>query len=227
MSRRSKSESLFEKFCDSNQILWERIEESSATRSPDYKINLSGQDLIVEIKQFDPNGEEQEIIKRKEQGECIAFGINPGERVRKAIRKANSQLKQLSKGTIPTLLVVFDNVTPYPESRLGHTSDYCVMTAMRGVDQIPVAVPNDPKKSVVFGEVESGGKRAMRSDVNTTVSAVAAMIECADNNICLRIYHNRFAAIPVDPTVFRIENARQFRLPENSKSSLEKGWIPI
>ncbi len=229
MSQKSKSEKLFETFCNLNQISWEKIEESSLARRPDYKINLSGQDFIVEIKQFDLNEEEQEIIKRQQQGEGIAFSINPGERIRKAIRKANSQLKQLSKGKIPTLLFVFDNVFPDPclGPWLGHTSEYCVMTAMKGVDQIPVAVPRDPKQPNVFGKVESGGKRAMRSDINTTISAVAAIDAYDEDNIHLRVYHNWYAAVPIDPALLHISNVKQFRLPEALKNSLEKSWIPL
>lgn len=229
MSQKSKSEELFETFCNLNQILWEKIQESSLSRRPDYKINLSGQDFIVEVKQFDPNEEEQKIIKKKQQGESLAFSINPGERIRKAVRRANSQLKQLSCGKLPTLLVVFDNVIPDPclGSWLGHTSEYCIMTAMKGVDQIPVAIPKDPKQPVVFGEVESGGKRAMRSDINTTISAVAAIVAYDDENIHLCVYHNCYAAVPIDPALLNISSIKQFRLPEASKHSLEKSWVPL
>lgn len=220
MSHQSKSESLFETFCDLNQISCERIEESSRVKTPDYKINLSGQDIIVEIKQFDPSKEEKDVINRKQQGENIAFDINPGERIRKAIRKANPQLKMFSERKIPTLLVVFDNVTPYQF----HTEDYCVMTAMKGVDQIPVLVPKDIQKSAIFGEVESGGNRAMRPDANTAISAVATMRLYADDNILFCIYHNRFAAVPMDKALFRVGKVKQFELPEGSKNSLDQ-WV--
>ncbi|MGB8698733.1 MAG: hypothetical protein WCD18_04890 [Thermosynechococcaceae cyanobacterium] len=222
MSQKTKSENLFEKFCDLNQIPWEKIEESSLAKRPDYQVEFFGQDFIVEIKQFDPNKEERDLIRRQQQGENIAFSINPGERIRKAIRSANSQLRQLSKGTIPTLLVVYDNVTSAPW--WDHTSEYSMMTAMKGVDQIPIKVPRDPKKSVIFGELESGGKRAMRSDANTTVSAVAEIRPYADDDIHFRVYHNWFASVPIDPALLRISNIKQFRLPEVSRNSLDKSW---
>jgi hypothetical protein len=222
MSQQTKSENLFEKFCALNQIPWRKIEESSLVQKPDYQVKFSGQDFIIEIKQFDPNQEELDLITREKQGENIAFSINPGERIRKAIRSANSQLKQLSKGTIPTLLVVYDNVTPAPW--WDHTYAYSMMTAMKGVDQISVKIPRNPKKSIIWGEVESGGKRAMRSDANTSVSAVAEIRPYAEDNIHFYVYHNQFASVPIDPALLRLCNVKQFRLPEFSQNSLDKRW---
>ena len=99
-----------------------------------------------------------------------------------------------------------------------------MMTAMKGVDQVPIKVPRNPKKSVIFGELESGSKRAMRSDANTTVSAVAEIRPYADDDIHFHVYHNRFASVPIDPTLLRISNVKQFRLPEVSQNSLDKSW---
>ncbi len=169
MSHKTKSEKLFEAFCNSNQITWEQIVASSTQQSPDYKIRLSGQDIIVEIKQFDPNEEEKETIRKQQQGESLAFGITPGDRIRKAIRKSVKQLKRLSNEKTPTLLVVYDNVMR-PFMPFSHTSDYCVMTAMKGFDEVKVLLSKDPKKTPIFGETVSGSERALRQDANTTIS---------------------------------------------------------
>lgn len=226
MSQKSTSEYLFEKFCYLNELPCEKIEESS-TQRPDYRVRISGQDFIIEIKQFDPNKKEKEVIDKINQGDHMAFSINPGERIRKAIHKANSQLKQLSNGKIPALLVVYDNITHAPfwdHPNEYHTNEYCVMTAMKGVDTIPISVPKDPKQSMTFGEVVSGGKRELRSDANTTISAIAVLKRFADDDIRLDVYHNPFAAVPIEPMLLRINNVNQFRLPKDSKNSLDKTW---
>lgn len=216
MSKKSKSEKMFEAFCSLNQISFEKIETSTQQR-PDYRIFLSGNEVIVEVKQFEPNEEEEEIIRRKAAGENIPFGVIPGKRIRGEIRSANRQLKTVTQEDKPTLLVVFDNVTPL----CLHTNEYSVMTAMKGLDTILVYVPKKLQDPPVFGETISGKEKAMRSDANTTISAVAVLHPYDDDNIGLSIYHNCFARAPIDPALLRVSNVQQFCLPKESHNSLD------
>ena len=52
MCARTVSEAIFEKFCSSNAIKWERIQEAEHS-TPDYKVQLGGRDVFIEIKQID------------------------------------------------------------------------------------------------------------------------------------------------------------------------------
>lgn len=102
------SEREFEAFCRLRGILVARIPERK-TRTPDYEIALGAHRIIVEVKETSPNPEELESQRLlEERGYGNATGGTPGDRVRKMIRSASAQLKARASGTLPTLLVVFD-----------------------------------------------------------------------------------------------------------------------
>ena len=52
MTVKNKSESIFEEFCNSNNIPWDKIPEGPES-TPDYKILLNSQIIFVEVKQID------------------------------------------------------------------------------------------------------------------------------------------------------------------------------
>lgn len=213
MSKQTKSEYEFEKFCGLMHIFYRKVHESQQQR-PDYEIVLSDQQVLVEVKQFDPNPEEQEVIILQNQGKASAFSIEPGKRLRKAIHEANRQLKSLSKGKIPSLLIVYDN-TPHKF----HTIDYSVRTAMLGLDEINFYISKKPQEPVTFGETFSGKKgRALRQNANTSISAIA-VLQPFWHNVDLVVFHNKFAIQPINPRSLRFANVRQFWLPEITQNS--------
>ena len=69
----TKSERLFESFCREHGIVYRRVRETTEAR-PDYELEIEGQILLVEIKQFDPNKEERAAIERRTRGEQVALG---------------------------------------------------------------------------------------------------------------------------------------------------------
>ncbi|MFO1351698.1 MAG: hypothetical protein U1F68_13920 [Gammaproteobacteria bacterium] len=214
MSVKTKSEILFESFCNSIEIQWRKIGESSKER-PDYEINIADQIVFVEVKQFDPNTQEREANKRLQQGHIAVLGGQPGERIRSVIRKANSQLKELSKGKCCTLLIAYNN-TPCSL----HTDPYAVMTAMQGFDIQNALVHRNQWNPPSFGEIISGRiGRSMRPDCNTSTSAFATLH--SDNaQRYLNVYHNRFAAKSLNPNFLRYPNIRHFQIPKYSLNSL-------
>ena len=213
----TKSEQLFEAFCEQIAVEWKRIPESNERR-PDYEIYANGTRIIAEIKQIDPNEEEKGLEQRQHKGDVIVFGATPGERLRRALRAANPQLKQLSCGKLPALLIVYNNS---PCSL--HTDPYSVMTAMRGLDVIPVSVPKDKSASPTFGDPLSGRERGMRPDANTTVSAIAVLRAVSPEYYHLDIYHNQFAKTPLDGGLLRHPSIRHFSIPPDTSNSLS-GW---
>jgi hypothetical protein len=179
--------------------------------------------LLVEVKTLEPNNEERLILARRACGEVVAGGGTPGERLRRELRSANAQLRPLAAGRqIPTLLVVLNNT----DCKI-HTHSYSVMTAMQGLDVIDVQVPADPSVLPVFGRVHSGPERAMRRDANTSTSGVAILREVGAEDIRLDVYHNRFAAVPLDPNGLRIAGVTQFRLPDGAANSIEASWMKV
>lgn len=220
-TERTVSEDMFEELCQSVGIACERVDETT-TRTPDYEVKFSGHRIVAEVKQFDPNEEEAESIRRMEAGGIGGTTTEPGDRMRKAIGYAAPQLKARSKGECPAMLVIYNN------SGAGqHTDPYSVATAMQGLDVVPVLVPKDPAISPQFQDVRSGPSgRKMRANANTTISAIGVLVTDFDDATHLCIYHNRHARHPIDPEWLRHPLVHHFRLPEGAASSLD-GWAKV
>lgn len=219
----TKSEQLFESFCRVQGVACRRVSETTTPR-PDYVLELEGQEMLAEVKQFDPNEEERSAIERLAKGEHVVFGGKPGERLRRAIRSANTQLRELLAGrSMSTMLVVYNN-TPCSL----HTKPYAVMTAMQGLDVVDVEVPLDPSESPRFGDTRSGpAGRVMRADANTSTSAVAVLSGHDPNEFRMAVYHNRHAASPLEPRLMRFPGVVHLRLPEGASNSVEAQWEEV
>jgi hypothetical protein len=195
------SEQLFEEFCRSASITCERILPSAVAgaRSPDYRIrDQVGDAVIVEVKQFDPSPEEKKEIEAWLAGKVVVRGGVPGARLREVIDRANVQLKTISKGQLPGLLVIYNNV-------LGdrhHTDPYAILTAMRGLDVVPVVVPKDPRQSPTFLPSRPGPKKKLRADANTHISAIAVLERIEDEQFRFIVYHNPHARKPINAQGF-------------------------
>lgn len=211
----TKSEILFENLCKHCNIPWRRVEkEGDKGKLPDYEISPLGHLIIVEVKQFDPNVEEKQAIKQMERGEVGTTGTKPGDRIRKAIHAAAPQLRALSRGQVPAMLVVYNNV-------LGsglHTDPYAVLTAMQGLDV--VVVPMNPSASYLSQETRSGPFKKMTENDNTSISAIGVL--CSDAMGCprLQIYHNRYARNPMNPDWMRKPEITHHRIPDGATSSM-------
>lgn len=212
---RTISEDMFEALCRSAGIACKRIDEAS-TRTPDYEVMFGGHRVVTEVKQFDPNREEAESIRRMKAGGVGVTTATPAQRIRKAIDSAAPQLKALSKGECSAMVVVYDN------SGAGrHTKPYSVATAMQSLDVVPVLVPEDPSISPQFEDTRSGPQKRMTADDNTTVSAIGVLVTDFDDRTHLRIYHNRHARHPIDPEWLRHPLVHHYRLPDGAASSLD------
>ena len=218
---RTESERLFESFCEAHGVWCRRVTEATEPR-PDYELEIAGQPVVAEVKQFDPNEEERSAADRIARGEVVVLGATPGGRLRRVIGDANGQLRQLlADRSIPTILVVYNNT----ECSL-HTQPYAVMTAMQGLDVVDVVVPMHPGEPLRWDAVRSGSGRAMRPDANTSTSAVAVLVVFNPKEFGLTVYHNRFAACPLDPNLMRFPGVRHFRLPI-ATNSVDRAWDEV
>lgn len=209
------SEELFEQFCRTASIPYSRVAEEAALRRPDYEIALSGHRVVVEVKQFDPNDREAAALRGWREREAIALRTIVGDRIRKAIQRAAPQLRALSQGKRPALLVVWDN------TMAEHTDPHSVATAMQGRDVIDVLVPQDPKIPPVFLDTRSGPGKKMTANDNTTISAIGVLLEDKNAIPHLRVYHNRHAANPIDPLWLRVDRVLHFRIRDGATNSLD------
>ena len=201
----TESEQLFEEFCEGAGWEWERVSVAHAGegRRPDYSIRLqSGDPLFIEVKQFDPNPEEKAALSKTMR----VFQTVPGDRIRKAVQSGAPQLKALSQGQWPALLVVFDNVG----TRM-HTDPYAVLTAMRGLDVVPVTVPADPAESPVFHPSRPGPKKKLTAKANTTLSGIG-VLKAGQFGPSLEVYHNPHAAVPLEVTALPTYHVSHFAM---------------
>jgi hypothetical protein len=216
MAPTTHSEALFAALCEDSGIDCERVQESTTAneRRPDFTIVLGNDRVVVEIKQFDPNAEEARLLEALRRGEQIVSGGVPGERIRRAIASAGPQLRGMSLGVIPALLVVYDNVG------LGrHTDPYAVLTAMRGLDVVPVLIPPSVREAPVFLDSRPGPRKKMTGTSNTSISAVAVLHDGVDGQGHLSVYHNPHAVTRMDMTGLRMSRITHFVMKGD-----QSGW---
>lgn len=222
-SRRSDNESerLFEEFCEHNGLRCVPIATASdvGERRPDYRVTGSGgREIIVEIKQFDPNPKERADDQALLAGKVVVTGGIPGQRAREAIDRANPQIKVLARGALPGLLVLYNNVL----SSRQHTDPYAILTAMRGLDVVPVEVPPDPKEPPRFLKRRPGPRKKLTAARNRSVSAIGVLRQLDENDCELSVFHNKHATVPLEPTELSGSVIRHFRMADD-----EDEWIQI
>ena len=106
----TRSEELFEALCRQDNLPFCRIARRQGTRTPDYLVGTFFKRVVVEVKQLDPNPQEQKLQEVFDAGKIVAFGGTPGARVRKAIDDAYPQLRARTWLFRPGLLVLYDNI---------------------------------------------------------------------------------------------------------------------
>ncbi len=176
-----------------------------------------GTKIIVEVKQFEPNREERALLARRANGDVVVMGATPGERVRRAIRSAGPQLKALAVNGEPCLLVVYD---AFDVPSL-HTRRYAVLTAMRGLDVIPVDVPEDPGQPLVLRPVRPGPRKKMTPAAHTSISGIG-VISAAPTGATLDVFHNPHATYPLIAEALSAPSVQHWRM-----SGDQSDWVPI
>lgn len=205
---RTKSESLFEEYCRRNGLDLRRVPESANVKTPDYELVFETTKIIVEVKELARNMEERESDRLlDERGYGSVIRRMPGERVRKKIGASSAQIKTRTQHRFPGLLVL------YGSGPLSLDLDsYQIRAAMCGLEQIMLAIPVDPSISPFSIGTRFGAKRQMTPDANTSISGIGVMTDDRTGQISFSVYHNRYAAIPIDPMLLNQYNLTQYRL---------------
>lgn len=216
----TESERKFERFCNQNHIEIDRIEECSEKR-PDYIIRCRQSDIVTEVKQIEPTAEEEVMLavplEEWDAQKVYHWGL-PGERIRAKIKSSVPQLRKLSRGTKPTLLVVFDTVAFWPEL----VDSNAVKVAMYGIETALISPEVAPGGGATVIAKWHGARRRATRQHNTTLSAVAVLAEI-EGQLQLDIYHNFFAVVPLSPDLMRNTGVRHFEL-ESSPESGFPSW---
>ena len=185
-------------------------------------MNCSGLEIAVEIKQIDPNRDDIEFEKNLSEGRfAVSRSITPGRRIRAKLGVADSQLREYSKGSTPTMVVIFDTTTS-----MAYTDPYNVKVGMFGLDAISLAVPRELQQEPYLAGYRSGGRRTLTEDMNTSISAVSMLFQITKHPPYLIAYHNHFGRVVIDPECLRPVVKRQFRLSEPDGRHIPD-WIEV
>lgn len=218
---KTASEIHFENLCADLHIPMRRIIETSS-KTPDYELTIDEQLIVAEVKEMTRNKEEEESDRvLQERGYGNVLSTTPGDRVRKKISEASQQIRARAKGKYPSLLVLFDRGFV-----AGHLDPYCIRVAMYGLEQLHIAVPIDPSVSSYPTGMSYGPKRKMTEEHNTSISAIGVLFATGPNTILLHVYHNRFAAVPLQPRLLAKHRIRQFKLEDEVPGSTAR-WEEV
>jgi len=215
-------EAYFENFCAHLGLDWEIVPTASdaGQKRPDYLLTgLDRTQFYVELKTITPNQDEAKHLELLYGGATgLSVTVEPGARLRDLIGKANPQLKAFADRKRPGVLVVL-NLEP----ALGHhTEPYAVLTAMRGLDVVPVRVPRDPRESPEFLDVRSGPKKRMTPEANTTISAILVLRQVYELGWVAEVYHNRFGSRPLPVSSIAGSGVRHWQVRSD-----ERDWEPL
>lgn len=175
---KTKSEILFEDFCDSNRIIWEKIEEGK-NPTPDYKIILDGYKVCIEVKQID----------KDDDFSTSGSSRTVGSHIRKKIKEARKQVKTGSNEGFPSILLVYNNLDGM---QMFGTEQHDFITAMYGEMTLVLDKKNNKLIDSFYGR-----NRSFSNDKSTYFSAVGFLSKNREG-VRVQIYENAFAENRLD-----------------------------
>lgn len=220
----TQSEVWFVEYCKSNRINFDRIEESE-NKTPDYFIKLDDQEIVVEVKEIQPSHEEiRSMEKAQTNGVGFVTGNVPGEKIRKKIKKASTQIKAGANGEFPSILLLCD-IRHGCGQVSQHLDPYQLRVAMEGLDQFVISMSNDKNDEPLIVAKKSWPKKKMTQDANKSISALAVLSTPPGEPIKIEVYHNKFAAIPISEKSLRSHGIPQYKL--SNKTSEPPNWVEM
>ena len=173
--------------------------------------------LITEVKQLDPNSEDERL--RKLWGTPQSPGaFDATRRVRDKIADGYPQVKKLSGDKSPTMIVVYNNAGEW--NLLDH---FAITTAMFG--EYGFVYESKPDQSI---EVTRQGRLKNRKITEGRcrfLSAVSVLERTKPGEIELCCYHNPFAKIPIEPKSLAKLASNQYAMP-NPHQGRYVSWEP-
>lgn len=213
----NKSEQLLETWCSKNTWLCEKIPEETA-RTSDYRINISGITIYVEVKETLPNDEEKKVIRQLAENRMSdVHGEEPGKTIRKKINAAYGQIKRFTElENCPGILALYNNSGMPGLGRLHH---YHVLTGMFGLQTIPVTIPKDPSIQRIYGPDYFGPKKSVTPNQNRYLSGIMTLYEHYEKGLLIYFYHNPHSLYPINTELINVNNCIQYKL-----NPIELNW---
>jgi hypothetical protein len=205
----TQSEAYFERFCKHRKIPCRRVPEA-VVRTPDYEITADDVTIVVEVKQIEPNAKDRKVTEELARGDVASQWVNMS-RARQSILDGTRQLRAYVRNRQPGLVVLCE-VT----GLFGYLDGDSIAQCLYGPKRVHVAVPTDAAQEPWVLGGSYGGGRIATDRHNTKLSAVAVLQASASYD-SLTMFHNTFAARPIDPQLFRFEGVRHFVLARRAR----------
>jgi hypothetical protein len=184
----TRSEKLFEQYCDSNRVKWSRIKVGQS-QTPDYEIQRSGVTAVVEVKELTSNDDDKALFKELDDEGSAAGWSDAAKRIRNKIGAAVGQLKAHSQSDRPAVLLLFAN------GIFHGISGNDIRDAMYG-DEV-VSIEMKPDSTPGRMSVRLGNGACCQPKKNTSLSAIAVMYPVDGTSSQLDVFHNTYARLPL------------------------------
>ena len=218
VSNYTKSEKYFEKLCMNRGVVCKRIPETIA-KSPDYRVWIPPMVLITEVKQLNPNKKDEK--HRKTWGTPQSPGaFSVPKRVRDKLAEGYRQVKRLSGGKFPTMIVVYNNAGEW-----NLLSKFTIKTAMFGSYGVEFeSLPDRSIEVIRRGHFEN---RKVTKETLRYLSVVGVLErkETGSENLELCCYHNPFAKVPIEPNLLAELASNQYCFDDPHKGR-DVQWEP-
>jgi hypothetical protein len=214
--KKTEGERNFELFCNCHGFKYEKIMEVIDIRTPDYKLFIDDYLIIVEVKDMEPNKEDQKALKEfYEKGSVVWGESKVGSRVRNKIITSKGQIKTHTKNKNPSILLIFDNrneITPT-------LTDYEIKVGMFGFESVSINSNSNFRKF--------GGKAQMTKNSRKYISCIGLLIKEKNAPPFLKLYENYYASIKIKYDIFRkYKDINIFKL-EYPPDKIFGNWIQI
>jgi hypothetical protein len=130
----------------------------------------------------------------------------PGARVRQEITDAKAQLRNLARRTHPAVLILYNNTGVGS----GYFNAHDVLTALYGQEVLVHAVPRNSRLDSRLIGHRFGGGRGVTQTMNTSLSALAVLRDTGEPTLSLDVYHNCYAALPLEPGLLPGQTIRHY-----------------
>jgi hypothetical protein len=192
------SEMLFERYCTLRGLNFERVPVAPRERTPDYIVRVERQTLICEVTELTPNAADMSVGKALKLYGFAGLYELAGRRVLLKGHDKKTQLKAAWRGEFPGMIVFCQQPDLGGEYLTGdhfEAAMYGHATRSRLPDRIPLG---------------HDGHGLCTPSRGIYISALASLHISAADELKLTIYHNLYAARPLDRNGFRAVNDRQF-----------------
>ena len=190
MTKKTKSEDLFEKFLDENCISYERIKVAGQGRSMDYLLIINGYEVAFEIKE----------ISKDENFKADLSSRTVGAHIRAKISKGKKQIQSVARNGVPAVLLIYNNLDPM---HLFGTENHDFMAAMHGELTVRIS-----KRSNKIIDMFHGHNKSFSKGKNTSFSAVGRLRPC-QGRLEVTLFDNPWARVKLDyaklPDCFEIQ----------------------